>query len=364
MTQEPVARHLGIPRSAVSDIEAGKREVTATELLALSRLFGEPMERLLGLGVEDAGKELLMFRAAAVTSPVKAQLSRWLYLCEQYGELEVLTGEHREAELREVRRVLSTYEDAHYLAEDERKRLDLGLTPGRDLLEVLEERVGVKVLFLDLDDEFSGASVARERFGPAILVNRAHSAGRRAFTLAHEYFHLLTRGRIARSRVYQAAHLCEAQPPGAKKDRAEQLADQFAGRLLFPPEHFIERLRAIRREDGTIERLDLIGVARYFGVSVQAVFVELARLKLVPWDLANAAYRDPELRDRMLEEGPDRGPEPVRFKRLAVKAFVGESISRARLAELLDVNVADVDEELRRFGAGGAGERVKVALPR
>lgn len=41
ITQEQVAEHLGIPRSAVSEMEAGKRDISASELFALARLFGE-----------------------------------------------------------------------------------------------------------------------------------------------------------------------------------------------------------------------------------------------------------------------------------------------------------------------------------
>jgi hypothetical protein len=37
--------------------------------------------------------------------------------------------------------------------------------------------------------------------------------------------------------------------------------------------------------------------------------------------------------------------KPTRFKRLAVKACLGEHVSRSRLAELLAINVADVEDE-------------------
>ncbi|MGH7710554.1 MAG: ImmA/IrrE family metallo-endopeptidase [Gemmatimonadaceae bacterium] len=365
ISQEQVGQHLRIPRSAVSEIEAGKRDVSAAELVALSRLFGESLERILGLVEHPAEEELVLLRAAAVPSPAQSQLNRWIHLCETYHQLEECVGEQRDADIRPVRRILSSYEQAHELADEERRRLGLGLTPAHQFLEVLEERAGMKVLFLELDDQVSGASVQSQRFGPAILINRRHSQGRRAFTLAHEYFHLLTRGRVARSRAPHALHLCEERAPGEAKDRAEQLADRFAGRLLLPPQHFVDRLLDARCEDGTINHVDLIGIARYFGVSVQAVFVQLAVLKVVPWAIAKAAYADPKLQDRILETSPGApGPEPLRFRRLAVKAFTADCISRGRLAELLDVNVAEVDDQLARHGAGGSGGSVRATLPR
>lgn len=364
ITQEHVAEALRIPRSAVSEMEAGKRDISASELFALAQLFGESMEQLLGLEPHPPEEELVMLRAEAVTTTGRAALNRFVHLCRTYRELEEWLGETRDPDVRPVRAILSTYEQAHALADQERKRLELGLAPGRQLLEAIEERVRIKVFALDLEDGVSGASIHSALVGPAVLVNRMHTPGRQVFTLAHEYFHLVTEGRVARSRGLQSLHLCEAQPPGARKDRAEQLADQFAGRLLLPPEHFVERLRLLRREDGTIDRLDLIGLARYFGVSVQAVFVELAVLKLVPWDEAKRAYGDPELQDQILQMGGEQALEPTRFRRLAVKAYLAERISRTRLAELLEVNVADVDEEVRHFGGGEPGRGVRIALPR
>jgi Zn-dependent peptidase ImmA (M78 family) len=50
-----------------------------------------------------------------------------------------------------------------------------------------------------------------------------------------------------------------------KRDRVEQLADRFARRLLMPPDPFVDLLRLMVKSDGSI---DLIGVARYFGVNV------------------------------------------------------------------------------------------------
>ena len=365
MTQRAVAQQLGIPRSAVSEIETGRRELSAVELFELARLFGEPMEHLLGLAEHAPEEDLVMLRAETVTPSTRAELRRFVSLCHEYRQLEEWAGEAREPDLRSVREVLSTYEQARALAAQERKRLDLGATPAHRLLMVLEEQVRVKVLFLEVNKAISGAAVTSARFGPAILVNRRHSAGRRAFTLAHEYFHLLTRGRVARSRGAQAVHLCEARAPDGGKDRGEQLADQFAAELLMPSEHFVERIRELVGDDRTIDIVDLIGVARYFGVSVHAVFVRMAALRMVTWGTAKQAYEDPEVQEEILKRGGgEQAPEPMRFKRLGVKAFLAGQISRGRLAELLDVNVADVQQELSRFGGEDASRGVRVSLPR
>lgn len=364
MTQELVAERLGIPRSAVSEIENGHREVTAMELFQLARLFGEPMEHLLGTAAHDPDEELLTLRADAIDALARAELHRFITLCNEYYQLEHWTGEERSPDLRQPRAIIATYPQARALADEERKRLDLGLTPAHHLLSVLEERVGIKVLSLAVGTELSGASVYSERFGPAILINRSQAAGRQAFTLAHEYFHLLTRGRVAGSKGARPAHLCEAQMPGETRDRGEVLANQFAAQLLVPVEHFVEQIRRVVDAKRTLNTPDLVGLARYFGVSVQAVLTRMAMLKMIPWEAARAAYADPELTQALRTNGGEHIPEPARFKRLAVKAYLAKQVSRSRLAELLDVNIADVDREVGRFGGEEAGRDLKFVMPR
>lgn len=343
-------------------METGKRDVSAFELFRLAKLYGEPLDTLLGVAEPAPERELVMLRAAAVTPAVRAELKRFVQLCGLYRQLEDWTGRTREPELRAVESVVSTFEHARELADEERKRLDLGATPARVLTDVLEDRVGIKILALTLPDEISGASVNSPRIGPAILVNRAHSGGRQVFTLAHEYFHLLTRGRVAGSSGSRLLHLCAEASGEARKSRPEQLADQFGGRLLLPPDHFVEQLRRLRRGDGSVDYLDLVGVARYFGVSVQAVFVTLAARRIVAWDLAKGAYESPELQDRILRISGDRPIEPKRFRQLAVQAYLRQKISRSRLAELLEVEVSRVDEEIERYGKD-VQRAIRVSLP-
>ena len=67
LSQEEVARHLGVPRSAVSLIESGARRVTAAELSRLAKLYQTTMESLAGHDLETSEPESvrLLARAAA-----------------------------------------------------------------------------------------------------------------------------------------------------------------------------------------------------------------------------------------------------------------------------------------------------------
>ncbi len=55
LTQEDVAVALGIPRTSMISIEAGRRNVTALELRRLARLYRRSVAWILGEEPEDAG---------------------------------------------------------------------------------------------------------------------------------------------------------------------------------------------------------------------------------------------------------------------------------------------------------------------
>lgn len=69
-SQEDVARHLGVPRSAISLIENGARRVSAEELSRLAKLFQTTMDSLTGREQEASEPESvrLVARAAAELS--------------------------------------------------------------------------------------------------------------------------------------------------------------------------------------------------------------------------------------------------------------------------------------------------------
>ena len=69
-SQEEVARHLGVPRSAVSLIESGSRRVSASELSRLAQLYQTTMDNLTGHDQKTSEPESvrLVARAAAELS--------------------------------------------------------------------------------------------------------------------------------------------------------------------------------------------------------------------------------------------------------------------------------------------------------
>lgn len=78
-SQDEVARHLGIPRSAVSLIETGSRRVEALELQRLAQLFDCSMEELTGSPepTRDESVRLLARAAAALSADDQREVLRF-----------------------------------------------------------------------------------------------------------------------------------------------------------------------------------------------------------------------------------------------------------------------------------------------
>lgn len=68
LLQEDVATALGIPRTSVHALEAGKRKVTGLELRRLARLYRRPVGWLLGEEDVNLNDAEPLFRAAAALS--------------------------------------------------------------------------------------------------------------------------------------------------------------------------------------------------------------------------------------------------------------------------------------------------------
>src|SRR3979490_719432 len=73
LKQEDVAKKLGIPRSALSNIEAGSRKVDAIELAQLAKLYQRPVAWFTGEGSNSASHKTSeevahLARAAATLS--------------------------------------------------------------------------------------------------------------------------------------------------------------------------------------------------------------------------------------------------------------------------------------------------------
>lgn len=386
LTQEDVARRLGVSRPTVAQIELGNRAVTTIELDKLSYLFGRDIQEFLAEDFEEEDALAVLFRAEpeiAHQEDVADRLRSCIALGREVTNLEVLLGIDRELagavsyQVSAPRSRWDAIQQGERAAEQERRRLGLGWAPCPPLPELLETQ-GVRTGIVDLPEEISGITISNQRVGLFIVANRQHAPARRRFSFAHEYAHVLFDRRM-KGIVTRASD---------RDELIEVRANAFAAAFLMPPEgirQFVNALgkgqpsRAIAQvfdEAGAVQAegraapgsqdlqlYDLVHIAHYFGVSRLAALFRLRNLKLLTQNefdqlkaaddagLGNELARLLNLPDSESDE--DRDVFRHRVLGLALEAYRREQITRAKLVEvsrLLMMGAEEVQSVLIRAG--------------
>lgn len=233
LTQEAAAEAAGLSRAAYRNLEGGLSEPRASTLVALAKaLQVSPADLLLPAPPPPRARfrsKLRLKDRPRILHDVGREL-------EDYASLERLVDEARPYLFADFI-APDGANRARAVAELVRERLELGDDPIFDISGLLEDKVGIKVLWLEIaSDGFFGMSVAEDGSGPAIVVNSWDriSVERQIFTAAHELGHLLL-------------HRDEFNPDEVAEDvDAEREADRFAAYLLMPEPRFTEEWQEAR----------------------------------------------------------------------------------------------------------------------
>jgi Zn-dependent peptidase ImmA (M78 family) len=265
--------------------------------------------------------------------------------CEDFDMLEKLSGEqsaYQPLSQMEIDPFKINFKDAERFAETIRSTLNLGDLPARVLEKTLQDRHGIKILYKELDEGSAATTIGR--YGPAILMNSKEAPWRRNYNFAHEIFHLITWESIPPNLLAEKKELWE---------KIEKLANAFASCLLLPA----DALRLAfddRVVDGKIKYVDLVDIARNFDVSTQALLYRLRSLGKISQEVADKLNQDDTFKgiDRASMSAvwwhPPKFPEP--FVRLAFIAYQKGTLSKMKLANLLDTSLFDLDKELQKYG--------------
>jgi transcriptional regulator with XRE-family HTH domain len=370
LTQEAVAEALRLPRTAVTNIEAGARAVSTLELTKLADLYGCPPASFLeeSASVSDDVSVVLM-RALQQTSnepTVRNAVDQVLALCRDGVTLKGLLDDSLDEPLPDYTVRMASAGDAirqgDIIALEERRRLGLGSAPIGNIASVIASQ-GVWVAGCDLPDEMSGLFINDRRAGLAIIVNAKHPSVRRRFSYAHEYGHAL----FDRAESYRLTLRRNAN------ELVEKRANAFAASFLMPRSGMEDQLRKldkgrpsrqsqivydvagdtlseteIRPPVGsqTVTWQDIHMMAMYFGVSYESIVWRLRNLNhLGPSEATNLlGQKDKRLRLADLlklkigdvASPPDDRDQELRCQvvRLAIEAFRREEISAGRLRDL------------------------------
>lgn len=386
MTQDEVAKHLGVSRPTVVQIEAGNRSVSSLELVKLAYLFGRDIREFMAESFQEEDTLAALFRAQPdVTEQpaVMEKLRECMALGRELTNLERLVGIDRDLTAvatytrQAPRNRWEAIQQGQRLAAEERRRLGLGSAPLPDLADLLETQ-GVRTGLVELPEDVSGLTLSDRNIGLFVVANRAHHHLRRRFSFAHEYAHVV----VDRDRAGLVSRASD------RDDLIEVRANSFAASFLMPEEgvrQFVAGLgkgspsRAYaevfdeagsvdvegRSEPGSqaVQLYDVVQLAHYFGVSRLAALYRLRNLRLVSAaEFEQLKALDDAGKGRQLAEllglpEPDdsivRNEFRHRFLGLALEAYRREEISRGKLTELatlVDLTADDLDRLLEDAG--------------
>lgn len=337
LRQSEVAQALNLSPSGVSNFEDETREPKASQLAVLARLYHRTVEFFLQDG--PLVGDFVLWRCRPTDEDKAFDIQRRFFeLCEDYRDLEELTGETHSETLPadETPRAEFGYNQAETLAAKVWQELALGPAPAEVLRHVLEERFRVKVFALPLGFAASSLCAISESFGPAVLLNQDSVRWRRNYDLAHELFHLLTWRTFGHSGSSQEAD-----------EQEEKWANCFASSLLLPDTPFRSRITQFLDPSGGLKMTfaDLNGIARVFYVSTEAVVYRLAGL--LRWRKEQSQEIVGKLREfYALRESAPIDALPQRYVYLVAQAYRQGLLSFGKAVKLLRTNRKDAEAVL------------------
>ncbi len=137
------------------------------------------------------------------------------------------------------------------------------------------------------------------------------------------------------------------------REKLEKIANVFASCILLPSDVVtVEFEKNI--DKNSIAYIDLIGTARKFDVSTEALLFRLLNLKLLGKNTVDNILKDQLFREidkSTMAPRWWRPPKfPERFVRLAFVAYNKGRLSKAKLAEILDTSLIDLPKTLQEYG--------------
>jgi Zn-dependent peptidase ImmA (M78 family)/transcriptional regulator with XRE-family HTH domain len=376
LTQDAVAKQLGVLRTTLVAIEKGSRKVTPAELIAMAKIYGRSLSEFVS---KRTNKEPLVpqFRLPSgqrnvAENDLIAAAMELESLARDYVELEEINGTVRRASFPPTYALdvpgVTPEQRGEEVATEERTRLGLGDGPIADLRSLLEEAVGLRVFYVDLPPKVGGLFACNDELGACIAINRKHPPTRGNWSLAHEFGHFLTTRYLADVN-FTHDHW--------GKLTAEKFADSFAKNFLMPRIGVARRLSDIVKAHGKSVTIgDVMSLTHLYRVSAEAMFRRLEELKRIPfgtWDELREkhGFKPEKARAALgLSTEPQQAMLPLRYRLLAQTAYEHkEQLTEGQFARKLRTDRVSARlelESLRLFaddgGCSGGADFAPVEL--
>jgi transcriptional regulator with XRE-family HTH domain len=251
-TQAELAVALAVSRSTVVLMEQGKRNVRAQEIEALASIFGCSTASLFAeagpdsLSGDESGLLAEMGQALAEVGqqPVlQDRLEHVLKIAATLTDFEARLGLDGASlgphsyDLSPPETAWEATQQGILAAAEERRRLNLGNAPIRDVDETLASN-RIRMTKTEMPANVSGLFLNSRQTGFLLIVNRAIPVERRRFQFAHGYAHVL----------FDRNHRCLTCRTENRHDFCELRASAFAIRFLLPETGARRYLESLSKE--------------------------------------------------------------------------------------------------------------------
>ena len=259
---------------------------------------------------------------------------------EKYVEIERITGDEPKFDAFFNNIVVKKAEDARLVANELRKKWNLGDGPISQPMVMLEEH-GVKVIEVEEDPElFDGTSTIVEGL-PVVVLNKCES-------FSPESKHTFSPERRNLTLFHELGHQIMNIPDDVSDKEKENLCNVFANEMLIPSKTFLN-IFGNKRQAITI--VELKDVQLNYGISARALMMKAHQLGVINKsryvgfcikmnDPANERLR------KTLDGSSMPAEHTSRYERLVFRALSSETITTSKAAEMLDISVSELRDKL------------------
>jgi len=304
-----------VSKQALSKYEQNRMKPDGKVLSALSRVMDVSPDYFFRAPVYEIRN--IEFRGKSRLNVTDQNRVRELSIAfvERNAELEDLLGIHDLFVFPVENKTVKTIEDIERIAEELRRRWNLGEWALPNVVELLENH-GLRIFEVEAPEEFVGLSGRADR-SPLIVLNRTLNGDlcRKRFTVLHEFAHLVL--------DFQAVE---------ESRRKEKLCHSFAGAFLMPRATFIREFGS-RRKGITLD--ELTRIKETFGISIQAIMARANSLGLI-------GVREYEQFNKWINRMGYRKNEPGQYCGLERSGRYRNLINRAVTEEIISISKAAV----------------------
>jgi transcriptional regulator with XRE-family HTH domain len=270
LTQEDLAKSVGLSSEFISLLELGRRSPSLESLSRIAKFLDKEMSFFILDKMETFDS---LIKSDSLDSQTKRLLKKFQKFCDDYLELEETTG--RQSSLAP----LYTNVSAEKMAGQERRRLGLGNDPVPDVFFLLEQN-GLHIWRHPIPEKINiaGAFVFFEYKQAAFaLINSDQSFGQQILTAAHEYGHYL-KDRFDGPIIDNPDIFIEDYI--TLYHGRERYVQTFALHFLLPPKELRDFIqRDLRSKQLHLE--DILYIRRYYDMSFLAILQILKKLELI-----------------------------------------------------------------------------------